>query len=117
MDLFPTVCDLAGIPVPAGLDGKSLKGTIKGKSKGVRDRLFSCYKDVQRAIRDNRWKLIRYPNIDKTQLFDLRTDPAEMKDLSNDKNQAGRIKAMTAELIELQKLYGDKTPLSLGTKQ
>ena len=117
MDLFPTVCDLTGGPVPEGLDGKSLKGVIEGKSDQVRDRMFYCYRDVQRAIREGRWKLIRYPKIDKTQLFDLENDPAEMKDLSADPAQADRIKRMMADLAELQKQYGDKVPLSVADPQ
>ena len=38
--------------------------------------MFTAYRDVQRSIRDDRWKLIRYPQIDKTQLFDLPGRPA-----------------------------------------
>ncbi|MGB9626882.1 MAG: sulfatase-like hydrolase/transferase, partial [Phycisphaerae bacterium] len=72
MDIFPTVCDLVNIPVPAGLDGKSLKPVIDRRESGVRSTLFTAYRDVQRAIRDDRWKLIRYPKINKTQWFDLK---------------------------------------------
>ena len=43
-----------------------------------------AYRNVQRAVRDDRWKLIRYPQVDKTQLFDLQNDPDELKDLSAD---------------------------------
>ncbi|HSW47173.1 MAG TPA: sulfatase-like hydrolase/transferase [Phycisphaerae bacterium] len=114
MDLFPTTCDLVNIPVPLGLDGKSLKSVIDGKSKGVRNTLFSAYRDVQRAVRDARWKLIRYPEIDKTQLFDLQSDPDELKDLSGDPAQADRIKRMTGELANLQKQYGDTAPLTVS---
>jgi arylsulfatase A-like enzyme len=53
LDIFPTVCDLVGTNVPGGLDGKSLKPVIEGKSAGVRDTLFCSYRDVQRAVRDD----------------------------------------------------------------
>jgi arylsulfatase A-like enzyme len=76
-DIFPTVCELAGLPVPPGLDGKSLAPIIRGERRSVRDTMFLAYKDVQRAVRRGRWKLIRYPQVDKTQLFDLETDPCE----------------------------------------
>ena len=39
LDISPTVCDLIGAEVPAGLDGKSLAPIIDGKSSGVRGRL------------------------------------------------------------------------------
>jgi arylsulfatase A-like enzyme len=35
----------------------------------------------QHAIRDDRWKLIRYPQVNRTQLFDLQSDPQERNDL------------------------------------
>jgi len=112
MDVFPTVCDLVSVPVPAGLDGKSLKPVIDGREPGVRPTLFTAYRDVQRAIRDARWKLIRYPKINKTQLFDLNDDPNEMHDLAGDPAQAGRIERMMAELERWQKQLGDAAPLT-----
>lgn len=114
MDLFPTVCDLAGVKPPAGLDGKSLARVIKGESSSVRDSLFTAYRDVQRAVRDTRWKVIRYPQVDKTQLFDLKDDPHERKDLSGDPKQAARIKTMLALMRTWQKALGDAAPLSVA---
>ena len=71
LDVYPTLCDLVGTQVPQGLDGMSLGPILRGKTDRVRDSLFLCYRDVQRAVRDDRWKLIRYPRIGLTQLFDL----------------------------------------------
>lgn len=110
-DIFPTVCDLVGAKIPAGLDGKSLKPVIDGKSTGVRDTLFCAYRDVQRAVRDERYKLIRYPQVDVTQLFDLRSDPDEMHNLAGEASQAGRIKELTAKMAAWQKELGDTAPL------
>jgi arylsulfatase A-like enzyme len=112
LDIFPTVCEMVGTTVPGGLDGKSLLPVSQGKAKGVRDTLFLSYIDVQRAIRDDRWKMIRYPRINKTQLFDLRDDPEEMHDLAADPAQAGRIERMRNELREWQKQLGDRAPLT-----
>ena len=117
MDLLPTVCDLVGAPAPADLDGKSLKGVIEGKSKSVRDSLFYAYRGVQRAIRDDRFKLILYPRINKKQLFDLTGDPDELHDLSADPAQAGRIEQMTAKLGDWQRQIGDTCPLTSSNPQ
>jgi arylsulfatase A-like enzyme len=111
LDIFPTVCDLVGAEVPRGLDGKSLKPVIQGKSSGVRDSLFLVYRDVQRAVRDSRYKLIRYPQVNVTQLFDLENDPDEMTNLAAKPEHAGRIKSLTAEMQRWQKELGDTTPL------
>jgi len=112
MDIFPTVCELVGTPLPEGLDGRSLAPVIHAKARGVRDTLFSSYRACQRALRDTRWKLIRYPLINRTQLFDLQADPDELHDLSGEASQAARIKEMTAALRQWQKTLGDKQPLS-----
>jgi arylsulfatase A-like enzyme len=76
MDLFPTFCDFAGAKTPALVEGRSLLPILQGQQIKVRDVLYTGYKDCQRAVRDDRWKLIRYPLVDKTQLFDLSRDPA-----------------------------------------
>jgi arylsulfatase A-like enzyme len=112
LDIFPTVCDLCAAKIPPGLDGQSLAPIVRGKSEQVRDSLFTCYRDVQRAVRDERWKLIRYPEINKTQLFDLRDDPHERKDLSQDAGQAERVKKMMALVADWQKRLGDPAPLT-----
>jgi arylsulfatase A-like enzyme len=113
-DLYPTLCDLAGIPVPAGLDARSLAPVIKGQQSQVRDCLFTAYLRCQRSIRDDRWKLIRYPLIDKTQLFDLQADPHEMADLAGKLEYAGKTKELTALLEKTRREYGDTAPLSVA---
>jgi arylsulfatase A-like enzyme len=110
-DILPTVCDLAGVKIPADEDGRSLTPIIAGKETKVRDTLFTAYRDVQRSVRDDRWKLIRYPKIDRAQLFDLQSDPDEIHDLSSDPAQAERIARLTRLMQEWQNKYGDAAPL------
>lgn len=111
-DIFPTAVDLAGGPVPPNLDGKSLRPILEGRARSVRDSLFLAYRDVQRAVRDQRWKLIRYPQINRTQLFDLRRDPDELRNLADEPAQQGRIRQLTQELERWQQLLGDGLPLT-----
>jgi arylsulfatase A-like enzyme len=114
MDLFPTFCDFVGATVPAGVEGKSLWPIIQGKSTRVRDVLYTAYRDCQRAVRDERWKLIRYPLVDRTQLFDLHSDPHELTNLADKPEYAATVRAMTALLEEEMARYGDKTPLTVA---
>lgn len=111
-DVYPTVCDLVGAKIPASLEGKSLAPILHGKSSSVRDTIFLGYKDVQRAVRRGPWKLIRYPEINRTQLFNLDQDPHETKDLSGDPANAARIRDLMAALQAQQKLFGDTAPLT-----
>lgn len=112
LDVFPTLCDLNGLPVPEGLDGRSLAGVIRGESPGVRESLFSAYRDVQRGVRAGDWKLIRYPQLNRTQLFNLANDPHERHDLSGEASQRGRIDHLLALLRAEQARLGDEAPLS-----
>lgn len=113
LDIYPTVCDLIGAARPEGIDGLSFKPVISGQSKTARRELFLSYLGVQRAIRDERWKLIRYPQVNVTQLFDLQADPEEMHNLADQPVQRERVQAMLARLAEVQPTWGDTAPLTV----
>ncbi|QEG43190.1 Arylsulfatase [Roseimaritima ulvae] len=79
-DMYATVCDLVGIPVPdvpntagtrASIDGRSVVPVLRGDQDQVHKYVFGYFRDFQRMIRGERWKLIHYPQIDRYQLFDL----------------------------------------------
>ncbi|MBI3470798.1 MAG: sulfatase-like hydrolase/transferase, partial [Candidatus Solibacter usitatus] len=107
-DLFPTLCDLAGVRIPAGVEGSSLAPIIRGKQRQVRDSLFAVYKDCQRMVRDSRWKLIWYPKINRFQLFDLANDPWEIDDLAAKPLHASRLEQMKRRLAEHQDQFEDR---------
>ena len=112
-DIYPTVCELIGTPVPSGLDGVSFAPVLRQKASESRDSVFFSYLAVQRAIRDRDWKLIRYPQINRTQLFDLKNDPDEIRDLANEPSQAQRITQLMAELQTWQRRLGDTQSLTV----
>ena len=113
LDLYPTFCDFGGATVPAGVEGRSLVPVIQGNARGVRDVLYTAYRDSQRAVRDERWKLIRYPLVDRTQLFDLRADPHELTNLAQKPGHAGQVRAMMALLEREMIRYADTAPLTV----
>ena len=81
-DLFPTLSDLCNIPQPNGIDGKNLVPIMMGKSEGVRNTLYTAYRNTVRAIRTNDYKLIYYPQRLYNQLFNLKQDPLEINNLA-----------------------------------
>lgn len=116
-DIFPTLGALAGVPAPEGSEGRSLAPVLAGKAGTPREAILTAYAKVQRAVRDDRWKLIVYPQIHKTQLFDLKADPLEMRDLAADPQQAAEVERMTALLRREQEAAGDTQPLKSATPQ
>jgi arylsulfatase A-like enzyme len=114
MDFFPTFCDFGGARIPEGVEGRSIVPIIQGKQAKVRDVLYTAYKDCQRSIRDERWKLIRYPLVDKTQLFDLQTDPHELNNLAEKPESAAKVAELTAMLEKEMRRYGDLAPLKVA---
>jgi arylsulfatase A-like enzyme len=107
-DLFPTLCEITGREVPKVCEGASLAAVMRGEKQRVRDALFLAYIDCQRAVRDERWKLIWYPKIDRYQLFDLQSDPYEVKDLSAEAQQAARMGEMKKLLAAQQDAFEDR---------
>ena len=112
-DFFPTICELASVSVPPGLDGRSLVPVLHGTTNSVRGTAFLAYCDFQRSVRDERWKLIRSPRVDVTQLFDLKSDPWETNNLANDPAHDKDVARMMAALAAEQKQHGDDLPLTV----
>ncbi|MFP6901966.1 MAG: sulfatase/phosphatase domain-containing protein, partial [Opitutales bacterium] len=102
-DLYPTICDLVGLPIPKGVEGRSLKPVLRGKADSVYSEIYGYFRDKQRMVRDKRWKLIHYPQIDRYQLFDLHDDPFEKKDLIGDDRQADVVRRLQAKLSRKMK--------------
>lgn len=111
LDIFPTLCAMVGVDAPEGLDGRDLSPVWRGESAGSRDSLFTSFRDLMKAVRDDRWKLIRYPRINHAQLFDLQADPHETRNLASDPAQSGRVARMTETMREWQRAVGDDDPL------
>lgn len=120
-DISPTVCELAGVPVPASFTGKSLAPVLQGQVDQIRDHTYHAYRQHQRALRKDGFKLIEYvraPDSDKqrgnfvsgsrvTQLFNLKNDPWETTDIAFHPEHAERVRAMQKELQEQAAILGD----------
>ena len=86
-DIFPTICEMAGVALPEDVEGQSLLGLYDGSRK-ARKQVFCSYHDprrdtITRMIRTNRYKLVQHLVTGERQLFDLEKDPYEMKNLTD----------------------------------
>lgn len=113
LDIFPTVVSLIGIEPPNDLDGENLAPVWQDQKASVRDSLFLGFAVEMRSVRDQRYKLIRYPKINFTQLFDLESDPIEMENLADREEHEIRVREMTSLLLDWQRKLGDDLPLSV----
>ncbi len=98
-DIFPTLCELAGLPLP-DVDGKSQVSVIQGKAATMYEFVVGYFRDSQRMIRTDRWKLIEYPLAKQTQLFDLVNDPHELDNRIDDPQQAKRASRLKHQLAD-----------------
>ncbi|OGV67114.1 MAG: hypothetical protein A3K18_29905 [Lentisphaerae bacterium RIFOXYA12_64_32] len=84
LDIFPTLCELTGVPVPDSVEGRSLVPVLRSPQATVRETLHLAYRHLHRGVRDRRFKLIEYVVDGRrtTQLFDLVADPCELRNLA-----------------------------------
>ena len=81
IDLVPTLCDLAGIPVPENLSGKSLKPVLTGQTDKIDREYIIVESSSGYQINDGRYKYTAFTRGDKeASLMDILADPGEMSD-------------------------------------
>lgn len=140
LDLFPTICDLAGIPQPEGLEGKSLRPLVIGECEHLHEAIFTEQNyhgqlEAMRAVRTERYKLVRYhapvqrmmrhdgpPAAlmesfgwydqagEGAALYDLYLDPLEMQNRIHDPSLQGIREELSTRLDEWMKRTGDCFP-------
>jgi arylsulfatase A-like enzyme len=107
-DIMATAIELSGQPIPKHIFFKSLMPLIRGERKHNYEEVYGAYLSNQRMIRDDAFKLLFLPKIQKYLLFDIKNDPEEMKDLSMDPQHAAKLAEMKARLAALNKAMGDQ---------
>jgi arylsulfatase A-like enzyme len=82
LDIVPTICDYAGIAAPSNARGRSLRPLLEG-TVGVawRDHVVSQYRQSGRVVRSDQYKYVRQIGDPVQQLFDMRNDPWETRNL------------------------------------
>ena len=117
IDYAPTFLDVAGIEVPAEIQGKSLVPVMKQEETDWRSSLYYSYYELGEhavpqhfGVRTKRHKLIRFPISDEWNLFDLERDPNEMRSVHDDPEYASTFTEMKQEFDRLRTKY-DAPPL------
>lgn len=110
-DAMATSLELAGVPKPEYVEFNSVLPLLDDQVSSSYPSIYGGYLDVQRAIRKDGYKLLVYPKLNKTLLFDLVNDPEEMNDLAQQPGHGERVKNMMEDLKALQAQLKD--PLKL----
>jgi iduronate 2-sulfatase len=86
VDIYPTLCELAGIPVPQGIAGKSLKAQISDPTAA--GDIAMAFSPQAETIRTAQYRLIRHSKKDAKpayELYDHTTPEGETKNLAESK--------------------------------
>ncbi len=133
LDLAPSILDLCGAGPLPDVDGRSWRPLLAGEADGWRDAFFYQYNyEVQfpytpnvRGLRTSRWKYIHYPHGDGSpdrhmaELYDLDSDPLEMRNLIDVPGHAGTLDGLRDRLERVMREHGaipDRMPLDRGIR-
>ncbi len=112
-DVMATTLDLAHVAKPEYVEFNSLLPLIKdAKKASAYESIYGCYETkFQRMIRVGDMKLIVYPQAKRLRLYDLKSDPMELDDLSGNPQHWKTIRGLFRQLIALQKDMDDALDL------
>ncbi len=113
-DFAPTLLDAAGVAAPPDMHGASLVPALRGETPADwREDVYYEYSEVgihavepHRGVRDARYKLIEFPGLAEWELYDLETDPEELRNRYDDPELAEVRARLSTRLRELAALYG-----------
>lgn len=116
IDYAPTFLDVAGISIPSSMQGISLKPILKDTRAMVsRNSLYYHFYEYNAdhtvlqhlGVRTERYKLIYFYTVNEWQLYDLKNDPTEQKNLIRNKQYTDVLANMKKELLRLRDHYDD----------
>ena len=106
VDIYPTLCTLAGLPVPDALDGKSFDQVLENPTAATKDAIFHVYPRqnvIGRAVRTARHRLVEWKRLGNRadaailELYDYASDPEETKNLAAEEPETvTRLRAILA---------------------
>jgi arylsulfatase A-like enzyme len=115
LDIGPTLLDMAGLPAPAEMQGRSMRPQLRNPRKKGREAMYyHYYENGEHAVSPHfgistgRYKLIRfYEKVEGWELYDLERDPAENSNVINDKRYQKTRRRLEKRLAQLIRKYDD----------
>lgn len=110
VDLYPTLCELAGLKQPPHLEGESLVPALRQPARDTMATALSQHarfgeKYMGRALRTDRHRFVAWfekkgGRIVERELYDHQTDPLETRNVAGDPEQAQRVKTLEVQLLQ-----------------
>ena len=115
VDIYPTLCALAGIAPPQGLAGKSLVPILENPATSIQDAVFHVFprgggngigEMLGRAVRTSRWRYVEWRSfkddvVRGRELYDYETDPDETENRADRPEHAALVKELAARLVAI----------------
>jgi len=115
VDIYPTLCALAGIAPPQGLAGKSLVPILENPATSIQDAVFHVFprgggsgigEMLGRAVRTSRWRYVEWRSfkddvVRGRELYDYEADPDETENRADRPEHAALVKELAARLVAL----------------
>jgi iduronate 2-sulfatase len=123
VDLYPTLCELAGLPAPAGLDGASFANVLRDPALTPKEAILHVFprgEMIGRAVRTARYRLVEWKKAAAAQdtavyeLYDYVSDPAESKNLAA--SQPDIVKELQAILAKYPEAKAQIHPAAANAK-
>jgi arylsulfatase A-like enzyme/lysophospholipase L1-like esterase len=127
IDYAPTFLEVAGVPVPPEVQGRSLLPVLFNQGQAPadwRDAIYYAYYEnaavhqvaVHDGVRTDRYKAFFFPRTREWQLFDLDQDPQELQSLHDDPEYALILAGLQRRYVDLRKFYGVNTAVIPATR-
>lgn len=124
-DIAPTILELAGVKTPRDMQGKSFVKVLASPTKKHRkDVYYHYFENGEHAVsphfgvKSDGYKLIRfYKRVENWELYDLKNDPSELRNLISDPNYAKIFKKMKKKLYAQIKAFDDTEALEIADKE
>ena len=121
LDFAETILDMAGLPVPSDMQGRSMVSVLKGKQKGnLHDALYYHFYENQEhkvakhiGVRTDRYKLICFYENNEWELYDLQKDKGEMNNVYNNPASKRVREEMQKQLSRLKQQYKDPVNVTI----
>jgi arylsulfatase A-like enzyme len=109
-DILPTLADLAGAPIPEGIDGISMARALRGLAQPTHPFLYWEFHErgFQQAVRMGGWKAVRASKDSPLELYQLATDPAERRNVAD---AYPRVVAAIEDYLKTARTESDRWPV------